>query len=91
MEQKTNNISRHSVARPAYDRIHFAMMALESGARRLGITPLDMYRRLKRQDLIHQRLLRHYDMLHTQSLDYVAEDIAETLQNWEEDSPRPSH
>ncbi len=23
------------------------------------------------------------DLLHTQSLDYVAEDIAETLQNWE--------
>ena len=42
-----------------------------------------MYRRLKRQDLIHQRLIRYYDILHTQSLDYVAEDIAETLQNWE--------
>lgn len=67
----------------AYDRIHFATMALESGAKRLGITPQAMYRRLKRQDLIRQRLLRHYDLLHTQSLDYVAEDIAETLQNWE--------
>ena len=67
----------------AYDRIHFATMALESGAKRLGITPLAMYRRLKRQDLIHRHLLRHYDLLHTQSLDYVAEDIAETLQNWE--------
>jgi len=74
-----------SAGRPAYDRIHFATMALESGARRLGITPLAMYRRLKQQDLIHQRLLRHYDMLHTQSLDYVAEDIAETLKNWEEE------
>ena len=29
----------------------------------------------------------HYDMLHTQSLDYVAEDIAETLKNWEEQQP----
>lgn len=67
----------------AYDRIHFATMALESGARRLGIPAQTMYRRLKRQDLIRQRLLRHYDMLHTQSLDYVAEDIAETLKNWE--------
>lgn len=67
----------------AYDRIHFATMALESGAKRLGITPQAMYRRLKRQDLIHRRLLRHYDLLHTQSLDYVAEDIVETLQNWE--------
>ena len=68
---------------PAYDCIHFTTMALESGAKRLGITPLAMYRRLKRQDLIHQRLMRYYDLLHTQSLDYVAEDIAETLQNWE--------
>lgn len=75
-----------NIRRPAYDRIHFATMALESGARRIGITPLAMYRRLKRQDLIRQRLLRHYDMLHTQSLDYVAEDIAETLQNWEAQS-----
>lgn len=78
MEKTTAN-SRNT----AYDRIHFATMALESGAKRLGITPQVMYRRLKRQDLIRQRLLRHYDLLHTQSLDYVAEDIAETLQNWE--------
>ncbi len=70
---------------PAYDRIHFAMMALESGAKRLGITPQAMYRRLKRQDLIRQRLIRHYDLLHTQSLDYVADDIVETLKNWEEE------
>lgn len=69
---------------PAYDRIHFATMAVESGAKRLGISPLAMYRRLKRQNLIHQRLMRHYDLLHTQSLDYVAEDIVETLQNREE-------
>ena len=69
---------------PAYDRIHFATMAVESGAKRLGISPLAMYRRLKRQNLIHQRLMRHYDLLHTHSLDYVAEDIVETLQNREE-------
>lgn len=68
---------------PAFDRIHFVTMALESGAKRLGIPPREMYRRLKRQGLIRQRLLRHYDLLHTQSLDYVAEDIAETLKNWE--------
>ena len=58
-------------------------MALESGAKRLGIAPQAMYRRLKKQDLIRQRLFRHYDLLHTQSLDYVAEDIAETLRNRE--------
>ena len=79
------NMTRAAMPSP-YDRIHFATMALESGAQKLGITPLIMYRRLKQQDLIHQRLIRHYDMLHTQSLDYVAEDIAETLQNWEAQS-----
>lgn len=67
----------------AYDRIHFAVMALEGGAKRLKITPKAMYRRLKKQDLIRQRLIRHYDLLHTQSLDYVSEDIAETLRNRE--------
>jgi len=72
----------------AYDRIHFATIAVESGAKLLGITPLAMYHRLKRQDLIHQRLMRHYDLLHTQSLDYVAEDITETLQNWEAQTDR---
>lgn len=84
-EERTQSIMTGMIysRTPAYDRIHFATMALESGAKRLGITPLAMYRRLKRQDLINQRLMRHYDLLHTQSLDYVAEDIAEALQNWE--------
>lgn len=67
----------------AYDRIHFAMMALESGAKKLGVSPVEMHHRLKRQDLIHRRLIRHYDLLHTQSLDYVSDDIVETLKNWE--------
>lgn len=39
--------------------------------------------RLLKQDLIHQRLFGQYELLHTQSLDYVADDIAETLLNWE--------
>lgn len=82
-ETITRTVTNVTTISPAYDRIHFATMALESGAKQLGITPQAMYRRLKRQDLIHQRLLRHYDLLHTQSLDYVAEDIVETLQNWE--------
>jgi len=71
---------------PAYDRIHFVMMAMESGAHKLGITPQEMLRRLEKQDLIRRRLLRHYDILHTQSLDYVANDIVDTLQNWEKEA-----
>ena len=69
----------------AYRKIHFAVMAIENGARKLHISGGEMHRRLKRQGLIHRRLLRHYDELHTQSLEWVANDIAETLQNWEQE------
>ena len=64
-------------------RIHFAVMAIESGARRLGISGQMMHDRLKAQDLIRNRLIAHYDDLHTQSLDWVADDTVTTLQNWE--------
>ena len=67
----------------SYRKIHFAVMAIESGAKKLNISGQEMERRLKEQDLIHQRLIGQYELLHTQSLDYVADDIAETLINWE--------
>lgn len=66
-----------------YRKIHFAVMAIESGARKLGISGQEMHHRLRKQNLIHNRLINHYDTLHTQSLDWVADDISETLLNWE--------
>ena len=66
-----------------FDRIHFAVMAIESGARKLHISGQKMHNRLKAQDLIHNRLLARYEDLHTQSLDWVADDTIETLKNWE--------
>ena len=66
-----------------HKRIHFAVMAIESGARKLGIPGQVMHDRLKAQDLIHNRLIAMYDNLHTQSLDWVAEDTVPTLKNWE--------
>lgn len=66
-----------------YRKIHFAIMAVESGAKKLNISGDEMEKRLHKQDLIHKRLLGQYEMLHTQSLDYVADDVVETLLNWE--------
>ncbi len=80
MEKKTDS--------EAYRKIHFAVMAIESGAEKLNISGLEMEQRLQKQDLIHQRLIGQYEMLHTQSLDYVADDISETLLNWEKDEKR---
>ena len=66
-----------------YRRIHFAVMAIESGARKLGISGKEMHDRLSKQELIQNRLIKRYEELHTQSLDWVADDISETLLNWE--------
>ena len=67
----------------AYRHIHFAVMAIENAAKRMKIPAREMYRRLKAQNLVHNRLLSHYDALHTQGIDWVAEDTVETLLNWE--------
>ena len=49
----------------------------------MNISGQEMHDRLLAQGLIHNRLIARYDDLHTQSLDWVADDIAEALQNWE--------
>ncbi|WP_302121115.1 DUF3791 domain-containing protein [Bacteroides caecimuris] len=64
-----------------YRRIHSAVMAIESGARKLGISSKEMHDRLSKQGLIHNKLIKRYEELHTQSLNWVAEDISETLLN----------
>ncbi len=68
-----------------YNKIHFAVMAIEASAKKVGTTGKSMYDRLKTQGLIHKRLFRHYDQLHTQSLEWVVDDTLETLHNWEQE------
>ena len=70
----------------AYRKVHFAVMAIEESANRQDVTGHEMYLRLKAQDLIHQRLFRHYEHMHNQSLDRVVDDTIETLLNWEKES-----
>lgn len=74
---------QNTIDTPAYRKIHFAVMAIESGAKKLNISGREMEQRLLKQDLIRHRLIGQYELLHTQSLEYVADDIAETLINWE--------
>ncbi len=69
----------------SYNKIHFAVLAIEASAKKANISGYEMYYRLKKQDLINQRLLAYYEQLHTQSIDYVVDDTLETLQNWEKE------
>ena len=68
-----------------YRKLHFAVMVIEATAKKQQIKGDVMYKRLKAQDLIRQRLLRYYDTLHTQSLEWVVEDTIETLHCWEQE------
>lgn len=65
------------------DRIHFAVLAIEAGAKKMGISPAEMRKRLEKQNLIKHYILRCYDVFHTMSLTHVGEDVAEALKNWE--------
>lgn len=65
------------------DVMQFCIIAIETAAKKMEITPTELVRRLERQGLIDGRLIKYYDTLHTQSADYVADDIIETLYNYE--------
>ena len=64
-------------------KIHFAVMAIEAAAEKMGMSSMEMYNRLKRVDLIEQLLFDCYEVLHFQSIKHVAEDVIEALSNWE--------
>ena len=71
----------------ADNQMEFAVLALEAAAEKMNISPSEMQRRLQKQDLIRKRLFKHYALLHTQSIQWVTDDLIETLLNWEaEDS-----
>lgn len=63
----------------------FAIIAIEAAAKKMGISPSDVCIRLDKYNLIEDRLFKYYDTLHTQSQSYVADDIIETLKNYEKD------
>lgn len=67
----------------ADNQMEFAVIALEAAAKKMNVSASEMYCRLQKQDLIKQRLFKHYDLLHTQSIQWVADDLVETLLNWE--------
>lgn len=64
-------------------KTRFAVIAIEAVAKKLGVSPTEVSNRLDKYGLIENRLFKYYDTLHTQSQEYVADDIIETLKNYE--------
>ena len=65
------------------EKVHFAVMAIGAAADLMGITPSEMYNRLDKVGLVKNLRFDSYDVEQTQSLEYVAEDVVEALNNWE--------
>lgn len=61
----------------------FTASCIESIADALGISASEAYRRMQRVGLIEGYIWRCYDTLHTQSREYVTEDVLEALETWE--------
>lgn len=64
-------------------KLAFAASCVEGTARKLGVSYIEIYDRMKKVDLINKFILSHYDTLHTESREYLIENIIECLTNWE--------
>lgn len=70
------------------EQLLFAVIAIESAANKYAVSPSDLAQRLEKQGLIEGRLWKYYDQLHTQSRDYVADDLMEALRHREQRAER---
>lgn len=64
-------------------RMGFAASCVETAAKQAGYSYQEMYRRMKRVGLINNYILRHYEVIHTESRENITADILQTLSNWE--------
>lgn len=61
----------------------FVASCIESTARRLGKSYQEIYARMKRVGMIENYILPYYDVLHTESREYVTDNMIECLTTWE--------
>lgn len=64
-------------------KLAFAASCVEGAARKFGVPYIEVYERMKKVELIDNYILKHYDTLHTESREYLIEDVIECLNNWE--------
>lgn len=69
MQQATTHISQSIDNRI----MEFVVFAIESAAQKTGIPAPTLYNRLEKVDLISRYLVGGYDVLHTQSKEYIAD------------------
>ena len=63
------------------DSMAFVVYMIHRCANRWGISPSAVYRKFKESGCIKTYLVPHYDVLHTQSSEYILDDIELFLRN----------
>ena len=62
------------------NELEFAVFCIENTAIRIGTKSEDVYQALaKKSDILYNYLIPEYDILHTQSKDYIVDDIIEVM------------
>ena len=60
--------------------LEFAVCCIESIAHKLGADPARVYTALARKsDILHGYIVPEYEMLHTQSREYIVNDLLELM------------
>ena len=62
----------------------FIATCVETTARFLNTSYKEVYQRMKRVGLIERFILPHYETLHSESRENLAEVLVECMNNWEE-------
>ena len=61
----------------------FVATCIEATARLLNVSYKDVYQRMKKVGIIEDYIIPHYEVLHSESRENLAEGIVECLNNWE--------
>ena len=61
----------------------FVATCVESTARHLGVTYMEVYSRMKKLDMIEKYIYPNYETLHTESRENVVNDMIECMERWE--------
>ena len=67
-----------------YRKVHLTVMTTENAALKLGVPSEDLFARMEKYGLVEKGILRFYDMLHTQSLEWVTDWLIDSLKSREE-------
>lgn len=62
----------------------FIATCIETTARTLGISYIEVYQRMKRVGMIENYILPCYETLHTESRENIAQGMIDCLKEWEE-------